>query len=191
MAPSFPGIIEGLKKLDGSVFGESHSGWGSENAGHREKIRLNLQNALAKTGAQDLESITDLSKAPRPAEFSVSISHTKGFGAWIGCERPNRIGLDIEQASRISREICARISSETELNQAPRFEFLWCAKEAYFKALEKDQPSIMVPLKISSWEKQRAGIYAFEGSHTLPAYGFVIELPPYILAACLVRDVSS
>lgn len=191
MAPSFPGIIEELKKLDASVFGESHAGWGSENQGHREKIRLNLQNALAQAGTKDLESLTDLNKAPRPEGFSVSISHTKGFGAWVACERPNRIGFDIEQAARISREICARVSSEAELQEAPRFEFLWCAKEAYFKALENDQPSIIVPLQISGWEKRREGIYAFEASHALPGYGFVIELPPYILAVCLIRDVSS
>lgn len=191
MAPSFPGIIEELKKLDASIFGESHSGWGSENEGHREKIRLNLQNALAKAGAQDLELITDLKKAPRPANYSVSISHTKGFGAWLVCERPNRIGFDIENAARISKEICARVSSETEMQEAPRFEFLWCAKEAYYKALEKDQPAIITPLRISGWEKHKEGLYAFEGNHSHPSYGFVLELPPYILAACLIRDVSS
>lgn len=191
MASSFPGIIEELRRLDASVFGESHSGWGSESEGHRQEIRLNLQNALAKAGAQDLEQITDLRKAPRISDFSISISHTKGFGAWLACERPNRIGFDIENAARISREVCARVCSETEMSAAPRFEFLWCAKEAYFKALEKDQPAIITPLRISNWEKQKEGLFAFEASYAQPAYGFVLELPPYILAACLIRDVSS
>jgi 4'-phosphopantetheinyl transferase EntD len=190
MASDFPGIIEELKRSEASVFGASLPEWGAEIQGHREKIRTALKTALLEAGEAEHESLTDLKRPPRPAKFSVSISHTQGFGAWIACARPHRIGLDIENRARIKREIVERVSTAFELSAAPHFEYLWCAKEAYYKAMESDQPSTISELEISNWKKTN-GLFTFAGGKAFPVEGFVLEFAPYILAIALNRSVSS
>jgi 4'-phosphopantetheinyl transferase EntD len=190
MAADFSRIIEELKRSEPSIFGASCEGWGAEIQDHREKIRSDLKTALLKAGEPEHESLTDLKKPPRPTKFSVSISHTKGFGAWIACARPHRIGLDVENRARIKREIVERVSMPSELKAAPRFEYLWCAKEAHFKAMECDQPATISQLEISRW-KEKNGLFTFEGGKTVSVEGFVLELPPYILAIAFLRGVST
>jgi 4'-phosphopantetheinyl transferase EntD len=190
MAADFSRIIEELKRGEPSIFGASDEGWGAEIQGHREKIRRDLKAALLKAGEPEHEALTDLKQPPRPVKFSVSISHTKGFGAWIACPRPHRIGFDVENQARIKCEIVERVSTPSELKAAPRFEYLWCAKEAHFKAMESDQPATISRLEISGW-KEKNGLFTFEGGKTIPVEGFVLESPPYILAIALLRGVST
>jgi 4'-phosphopantetheinyl transferase EntD len=190
MAADFSGIIAQLKRSEPSLFGAGLEGWGSDAQGHREKIRMDLKAALLEAGESEHPGLTDLRQPPRPAKFSVSISHTQGFGAWIACARPQRIGLDIESRARIKREIVARVSTPSELAAAPRFEYLWCAKEAYFKAMENDQPATISHLEVSGW-RERDGLFTFTGGKAISVEGFVLEFSPYILAIALNRGVST
>jgi 4'-phosphopantetheinyl transferase EntD len=190
MAADFSGIIEDLKRSEPSLFGAGFESWGAEIQGHREKIRMDLKTALLKAGESSHDDLTDLKQPPRPAKFSVSISHTKGFGAWVACARPYRIGLDIEKQSRIKRQTVERVSTVSELSASPRFEYLWCAKEAYFKAMESDQPATLSQLEISSW-KERNGLFTFASNKTILVEGFVLEFSPYILAIAINRGVST
>jgi 4'-phosphopantetheinyl transferase EntD len=190
MAPDFSGIIAELKRSEPSLFGAGLEGWGADVPGHREKIRADLKTALLKAGESEHDGLTDLKRPPRPAKFSVSVSHTKGFGAWIACARPKRVGLDVENRDRIKREIVERVSAPFELKAAPRFEYLWCAKEACFKAMESDQPAAISQLEIANWNGKN-GLFTFTGGKTNSVKGFVLELPPYILAIALDRGVST
>ena len=104
--------------------------WGSTNPQHKELIYAALDQALQKN----------------PGSFS-SVSHTALDGGFALSAYP--VGFDIEVTARVTKEIVARISTPDELELAPNFASLWCAKEAAFKALKTfQQPQVVSQIKI-------------------------------------------
>lgn len=191
MAKDFQRLINHLRAMELPVIGEANSSWGSGAPGHRDKIRLDAQTELIRAGETEVSDLTDLAKIPRPHSWSLSITHAQNLGAWIAVKRPMRIGLDIEVAARIRPAILERVCSSHEIAAAPRPEFLWSAKEAYFKALENEQPAAITELEISGWAAQESGVFAFKGAKSAPADGIACFAPPYIYAVCLVRRESN
>src|SRR5205085_2510007 len=94
---------------------------------------------------------------------SVSISHTTNFGGWIAVPRPAQIGWDVELAERIKMPIIQRVCSKEEIAEAPRPEFLWCAKESFYKALEDQQPPTIIDLSIAEWTSLAPDMWSFKG----------------------------
>lgn len=109
----------------------SLNSWGSANPQHKELIYAALDQALQKN----------------PGAFS-SVSHAALDGGFALSAYP--VGFDIEISARVSKETIARISSPEELELAPSFASLWCAKEAAFKALKTfKQPQVVSQIKIN------------------------------------------
>ncbi len=187
MADGFQRIIQELRKHEPRLLAGQSAEWGAEQSSYRQKIRAGAEARLKEAGENDVAAIKNLNAHPRPANWSLSISHTKGLGAWIASPRPVHAGLDIEVGDRISQAVIARVCGNQEIKSAPQPEFLWCAKEAYFKALENHQPPTIAQLEISRWKKLGENLYSFQGSKALHGEGFVLLSPPYIFGACLVR----
>lgn len=119
--------------------------WGSDTPNNREHLR-------------------EYRKAHQGNFLYSSISHCNNLGFLVFCNYP--IGIDIEQSARVKWNVVERISSheeiqEIELAMLPA-NFLWCAKEASYKALKGfNQPSIASAINITDWSAGM-GLYQFK-----------------------------
>lgn len=190
MADGFQRIIQELQKHEPSTLAAHSEEWGAGQASFRQNIRGSAKSNLEAAGLTDLDCFSILDAPPRPKDWSVSISHAKGIGAWVAVKRPAKIGLDIEEVSRVREDIIERVSTTQEILSAPQPAFLWCAKESYFKSLEEHQPIAVTQLKILRWEKLEENLYSFHGSNALGGEGLVLLATPYIYSVCLVPSGS-
>lgn len=124
---------------------------GTQNPLHRKHIRESLCSDLQIPSHEQGHFFTQ--EVPVCFQDSFfSISHSKNLGGYALAHQP--IGFDIELTQRIKKETVIRISKELEHLQAPHLSFLWCAKEAAFKALRSfQQPATMSQLEIV-WSKE-------------------------------------
>jgi 4'-phosphopantetheinyl transferase EntD len=186
MADPFSRLIAELKKQSPlqCLRGQSSQLWGSQHLGSRAAIRGSLQSSQAWS-AQDLPLISDLSSPPRPFQTSVSISHTHDMGGWLSLPRPGQIGLDIEIVARIEDRIVDRVGSPQELTETPRKALLWGAKEAFFKALEDEQPAVITNLTISDWKVQ-GELTTWRGLGPRNGDGVCLVAEPWLLTVCWI-----
>lgn len=154
----------------------------SQNKEHRLHIRQSLQRQLAPLDAGLLE----LARRPRLPGWSISISHCPSVGGWVALPGSNRVGLDIEELSRIQLPIVRRISEKSEIQCAPRPEFIWCAKEAFYKGLDSDQPQVISELGIGDWTQESDSSYSYIGRGPKPGKGRLSMEAGRIFAVCVV-----
>jgi 4'-phosphopantetheinyl transferase EntD len=168
------------------LYGEGYEDWSGQSRHHRSKIRESITDTLADLTESDVEDITDLAYPPRPHLWCVSISHTLEGGGWMAVRRPLQVGWDIEMKDRIRLAVIERVCSKKEIHDAPLPALLWCAKEAYFKALEDEQPSTVVQIEISGWEALDKSTWTWQGVGPRNAKGVILEADRWFMAACLV-----
>lgn len=187
MADGFHSLIQQLKRHSPKLRAGANPEWGSEVSGHRGEIRASLKKSLEKDCKDDLACFDDMDEPPRPKKWSVSISHTKGFGAWIAIPRPLRVGLDIEDPARVTQAVIERTCSPDEMEAAPELSYLWCAKEAYYKSLEGDQPDAITQISIGDWNDLGGGLYGYRGHDgAKPGAGLLLEADGYLYSVCFV-----
>ena len=180
MADQFQRLIAELTDVQGIA----QSDWGAENPLTRKSIRASIKQTLNCS-----EDISDLETAPQLKNWSTSVSHTKGFGGWVATQRPLRIGLDFEVADRIKTSTVERIATADEIAQAPDTRFLWCAKEALYKALEADQPVAVTQLTIGNWEPHGV-FWRFKGKGPISNHGLVAVSGTIIISICVIPSPS-
>lgn len=180
MARGFQRLVAELSKLIPEGRAEAHEQWGAQFPNHRSLIRESLRNNLPECEAK---IILNLEAAPRPKEWSISISHARDFGGWMAVPRPRRIGFDVELMDRIRTDVITRISSANEKSRAPFPQALWVAKESLYKALEHEQPAAITQLIISHWRTGDGSLAYFEAG---PAQGVVLLEPPYVFAFSVI-----
>lgn len=120
--------------------------WSSQNSDFRKKIRTDLINEL-KTNFNliEFENLEDTNQIPKLKSWSISISHSKSFGAYIAIqidEHKCSIGIDFEDVNRIKMDILERVSNTEEIELYKNQKELWPAKEAAFKALAKQHSNL-------------------------------------------------
>lgn len=186
MADGFQRLVQILKEQGFVIEGRAKSQWGAKEPGYRENIRTSLKEIL---NPEDQAELDDLKCPPRPAKWSVSISHAPHYGGWLAIPLPARIGFDIEAEARIRKDIVERMSTQSEILECPNPAFLWCAKEAYFKSLAQDQPQAITQLTIGQWTELAPDVYSFKASPHKIGYGWIVRAEPFLFGACLV-DVS-
>jgi 4'-phosphopantetheinyl transferase EntD len=198
VANSFSTLIEKLRAHHPGVKGECSQQWGtspdlprateaaSSTENPRLMIRASIGWALKDLTPEDIDLLKVLDEPPRPVHWSVSISHCAGFGGWIALPRPAQVGWDVELKSRISFPIIERVCSSQEIAQSPHAHFLWCAKEAFFKALEDFQPLAITQLTISNWKPDGPSVWYWDGLGPHNGHGVLINDADYVLAACTV-----
>ena len=70
-------------------------------------------------------------------------------------------GFDLELKSRISTAIVQRVSTENEVSIAPDLKFIWCAKEAAFKALSAFVTTVS-DFEVVNWQSQNeTGLWTY------------------------------
>jgi phosphopantetheinyl transferase (holo-ACP synthase) len=104
----------------------------------------------------------DLNTIPQSDKLGVSISHSQSIGGFILSSIHLKIGLDLEFIDRIQPEVIKRISSPSEIKQAPDIYRLWTAKEASFKSFYPNGPEVLSKVHIQNWQQLDSNTYTFE-----------------------------
>jgi hypothetical protein len=149
-------------------------GWGSVATNNRQLIRESIAQHFSKHYPDTQIEVADLAKRPAVSDWSLSVSHAKELGGWLATPAPNRTGLDIESEARLTAAPVERISTPEEIKLAPNIKFLWCAKEAAFKALREKQPVVVSRMNIQSWTALSSTLWSFTGSYAKSAYQGVV-----------------
>jgi hypothetical protein len=100
--------------------------------------------------------------------------------------RPLQVGWDVERADRIQIKTVERVCSAEEVAAAPEVGFLWCAKEAFFKALEDEQPLILSALTITGWEAVGVSMWRWQGLGPRNTSGILLHEAPWLLAGAVI-----
>ena len=136
------------------------SQFSSEQNNHRALIRKNIiNNYNSYLSVQEKKNIQNLDLLPRSENLFFSVSHNQNSGGFTASSFKH--GFDIELGKRISEKIVTRVSTATEVNSSPDYKFLWCAKEAAYKALENSH-LIISDFEISDWVSQnKTGLWCY------------------------------
>jgi hypothetical protein len=106
----------------------------SEMIGYRKQIRDHIVDTYkSQLADNEISEIKNLNLIPKSEKIFFSISHHYKTGGYTACSVAH--GFDIELKSRISNQIIHRVSTPDEISESPNIQFLWCAKEAAFKAM--------------------------------------------------------
>lgn len=126
--------------------------WNSKNAEHRKEIRECLSTEFsAHFSREQLVMLSDLNWLPQASSGYFSISHCRTLGGFAFSKF--KCGFDMEESKRISLDILKRTSSSEELENVPRAEFLWGAKESGYKALSDTVSNLVISdLHCTGWE---------------------------------------
>lgn len=128
----------------------SREQWSAAYSDHRISIRLFLAERFSFHFTREQQALLyDLNWRPQSRDGFVSIAHCQALGGFSFSARAH--GFDMEELHRISVPILNRTASEAELALCPRREFLWCAKEAGFKALS-EQVTVITDLVCTDWQ---------------------------------------
>lgn len=114
------------------VTGRSRPDWGTDRNAIRRSLAEEFKTSVPNSNWE--KTILDLAELPTHPNLSISISHTAVEGAWVSAEN-FYVGLDIERSDRLTPRLIARVATEAERARTPDDRYLWCAKEAAFKAL--------------------------------------------------------
>ena len=181
MAGGFQRLIHLVHQHVPEIRAHGTSLWGAKEAGYRDLIRASIKEVL-----QPEENVADLTRPPKSSKWSISVSHAPHFGGWAAVPLPERIGFDVEENRRISPAVIERMSTPQEIKDCPNPSFLWCAKEAYFKALAQDQPQAITQLNISDWVTVENDFYSFKAMPHRPGQGWVLFVEPFVYGICVV-----
>lgn len=126
----------------------------SNKQNQRINLRKNLALSLQNHGHSAPPTLQDLLSLPTHDHLALSLSHCSDYSAFGWCNKPKRLGLDIESLLRLKKETVARVSTNDELLLAPRYELLWSCKESVFKALSP-QINVLSFVDIFDWKSLR------------------------------------
>ncbi len=151
-----------LRQFDSHTLSQFSVEFASSQPQYRKRLRHDIEDTLSVVNEPEKGQLLNLDERPDLEEWSISISHCKKLGGWCATPKPGRVGLDIEEKSRIELRLIERVTTSQEIKAAPHFSYLWCAKEAYFKALAGDQPVTISELTIQKWRESEGPIWHFE-----------------------------
>lgn len=136
------------------------SKFSSNQTDHRQLIRDDiLKNFQTQLNSDEISSIQDLDSFPKTEKIFFSISHNQDLGGYSVASLKH--GFDLELKSRISTAIVQRVSTENEVSIAPDLKFIWCAKEAAFKALSTFVTTVS-DFEVVNWQSQNeTGLWTY------------------------------
>ncbi len=163
------------------------------NIENRQNFRRQIQMRLQQQGilSNTTPDFADLKIRPTLTKFNLTLTHSKKYAAYALVSKPYYIGIDCESVSRVKGEYAPRFNTEEEIKIAPGVAYLWCAKEALFKAFPLIlEPDTFLGLNVCHWEEldeQTYGFTAFRRGLAKKARGLVIRLDEdNLLAVCIV-----
>ena len=159
---SIDSLLEKISYIQSAIDSEFkmvlNPAWNSSAQDYRLSIRKSLAEKFTeKFNREQLALLHDLNWIPESDLGFFSISHSQSLGGFTFSEQKH--GFDTEDLRRISKDVLHRTCYETEIQQCPRVEFLWVAKEAGIKALSgatgyarASQPLVVTNLWASDWK---------------------------------------
>ena len=134
--------------------------FGAKQSNYRQLIRDDiLRKYLSEFTPKEIQTIQDLDSFPKTEKIFLSISHNQELGGYSVTTVKH--GFDIELKSRISTSIVQRVSTENEFSNSPDLKFIWCAKEAAFKALSP-AVSVVSDFEVVDWQSQNeTGLWSY------------------------------
>lgn len=168
------GLLQRLKSLSPGLMGVLSDKFSSKSPQYRHQIRGSLASQLQNLTPLEKSEVLDLSRTPGLHNWSVSISHCQALGGWVAKSKPSHIGFDLEVKSRIEPKLVQRIATPKEISAAPDPSYIWCAKESYYKYLEKAQPVTFTELQITDWLRQADQTWTFSMNGAPQARGFLL-----------------
>ena len=135
---------------------------------HKETHRMDLRENIAQTILQrdpqaNTKNLFNLEELPSTPGYSISLSHCPNGSAYILADNNDLVGLDIESIARVTQPIIQRISSPLEITNTPKPEYLFSAKEATWKALNKKLSlQTISQLTTKNWQQIETHWYQFE-----------------------------
>ena len=137
----------------------------SKTPNHRTILRKKLLETLTdlSVSTEDPASLLNLDKIPSHPKVGLSLSHcTTGSALLIDLDN-KPIGVDLEEAARISDKLIHRVSLGDEESLAPNPHWLFTSKEAAWKALntQVNVPTIS-HLKTRDWHKNDSNWYTYK-----------------------------
>lgn len=150
---------------------------GSATNDHRLLVRQLLTASLRSRQLEAPEDLLDVSNACAHPSLNISISHTTDASLFGWVNSPSRLGVDVEERSRLKVRTVTRVCSKDELSLAPDPLLLWPAKEAAFKAVSP-LATVLSHIEIHSWaplDKERWSFQArtAQKGEVLDGYGEV------------------
>lgn len=160
---------------------------------HRLKIRKELLHICKhhNLSTESIAMILDLKAPPGLQAANISISHCP-LGSVITISKPSlKIGIDLEDSSRLTPSIIRRIAASDELTNSPNPQFLFPAKEATWKAFKNiDQPQVITSISIQRWQEFCPTTWLFKatiGKKTSTGQGYIYVNKGF-LAALYVQN---
>ena len=130
---------------------------------HRRLLRKSLMEELKLRGQTGpTQAILDLESLPVSKGYSISLSHSPGGSAIALARGQAGLGIDIEVKSRLDLKIINRLATQKEIDQSLDPRHLFSAKEAAWKALFSNLPSVTVSqIEISQWSQVGSDWFGF------------------------------
>lgn len=136
----------------------------ADQSDHRVQLRQSLLEELKSLPAiiASESSVLSLNHPPQLTGVGLGVSHSKSFSAFAIHTGGKQIGVDVEQMQRVTRAIVNRVSSQTEQALTIEPSFIFCGKEAAFKALSQAH-SVQTISQIETlhWQKECSEWYRY------------------------------
>ncbi|MEM7646002.1 MAG: hypothetical protein AAF203_03745, partial [Pseudomonadota bacterium] len=137
----------------------------STQANHRKELRQQLQTIIQRREPSiNFDGLSDLSKRPVLPGYSMSLSHCPlGSGFCLFPDDQVQVGFDLEQKSRLNPKLIERVSTQIERNQSINPLFLFTAKEAAWKAVNKPLSLLTISdVHTTSWRLIEPNWYTYQ-----------------------------
>lgn len=181
--------IDAFRALFPALMGDFNPSWRAGAPDFRAALRAAIAASLPAIDGPDRDRLADLRTPPQIRNWSVSIAHSPTLGGWLATAAPSRVGLDIEDSSRIRPELIGRICGPEEIRDCPEPPRLWPAKEAVFKSLvDWNQPATITEITTTGWSPGSQGVTVFRAS--VPGLGAVREIDGVLIACFLSGDAG-
>lgn len=142
----------------------------------REKI---IPQLLRLEQTVDKKQILDLTQRPTTAQKNISLSHSQTGSGFAIIDKNFLIGFDVESKSRLNTNLIKRISSSLEITKCPDERFLFCAKEATWKALnELYKIPTLSHIETTHWQQLKSQWYQYQAAYNgklMDGHGYIYE----------------
>lgn len=158
----------------------------SKQKNHRLQNRQFIAQHLKQQGFVVDPNILDLSCLPTHPEMSISLSHSTQGSVIAFAKKEVLIGVDLEEAARITEPVVTRVSTDSERQQTPDIRYLFVGKEAAWKALSHRYALSVIPeVELKDWQPLSPKAHTFSivvKEKKLEAKGTVLPFDESLLA---------
>jgi len=144
---------------------------------YRQIIRKVIIQCLKERNIPVTVELMDLTEPPTDPSVGISLSHGKTCSIFAIDWKNRPLGIDVESPSRITDRLVERVADAAEMEACPDRQFLFSAKEACWKAINKSMNVATISnVQTSEWEKLNDHVFQFSAQvegKSVPGRGYV------------------